>query len=123
MHPKTTLLARIRKIIEAEVPSNPDASQYRLSDAPGTGRAHRRRAKFLQRFRLFYRFRSGAKIIVYVWMNGESTLRTAGAKSDVYEVFKKVLNSGNPPDVGPLSFARELPGKEALAAPRLFYGP
>ena len=97
-HPKAKLLARILKVIGEEVPSNPDAPQYRLSDMLGVGRAHWRRAKFLQRFRLFFRFRSDVRIIVYVWMNDESTLRKAGSKSDVYELFKKKLNSGNPPD-------------------------
>jgi len=31
-------------------------------------------------------------------VNDENTLRTYGAKSDAYAVFRKMLDGGNPPD-------------------------
>jgi toxin YhaV len=55
------------------------------------------RAKFHQRYRLFFRFSSKDKIIVYVWIHDESTLRKAGAKTDAYAVFGAMLKSGEPP--------------------------
>jgi len=57
------------------------------------------RAKFGNgRFRLFLRYVSTAKIIIFAWVNDETTLRTYGAKSDTYKVFKGMLEDGNPPD-------------------------
>jgi toxin YhaV len=47
---------------------------------------------------LFFRYSSSAKVIVFAWVNDETTLRTYGAKSDVYAVFRKMLDGGNPPD-------------------------
>jgi toxin YhaV len=55
------------------------------------------RAKFHQRYRLFFRFSSKDKVIVYVWVNDESTLRKAGARIDAYVVFKSMLDAGDPP--------------------------
>jgi toxin YhaV len=55
------------------------------------------RAKFHQRFRLFFRFSSKEQVIVYAWMNDERTLRKAGAKTDPYRVFREMLEAGDPP--------------------------
>jgi toxin YhaV len=51
-----------------------------------------------RRFRLFFRYDSKARIIVFAWVNDERTLRSAGGKSDPYAVFEKMLGRGNPPD-------------------------
>ena len=59
---------------------------------------HWRRAKAGKRFRLFFRYDSKAKIIVFAWVNDERTLRSSGSKSDPYAVFEKMLARGNPPD-------------------------
>ena len=59
---------------------------------------HWRRAKFLGRFRLFFRFSSAHKTIVYAWVKDETTLRKAGARTDPYAVFMRRLREGNPPD-------------------------
>ena len=57
-----------------------------------------------ERYRLFFRFASNpVKVIVYVWFNDEDTLRKAGAKTDVYETFKRMLARGVvPSDIGDL---------------------
>ncbi|OCQ51541.1 Toxin YhaV [Photorhabdus australis subsp. thailandensis] len=57
-----------------------------------------RRAKIGRRFRLFFRYDSKAKVIVYAWVNDEETLRSEGSKSDPYAAFEKMLGRGNPPD-------------------------
>jgi toxin YhaV len=50
------------------------------------------------RYRLFFRFASNpVQLIVYVWFNDEDTLRKAGSKTDVYEVFKRMLMRGKVP--------------------------
>jgi toxin YhaV len=56
------------------------------------------RAKFFGRFRLFFRYDSQARIIVYVWVNDARGLRQRGGKNDPYEVFRRMLASGNPPN-------------------------
>jgi toxin YhaV len=97
-HPKTKLFIRISDLILEEIPLNPNAPEYGLGNTLGPSRRHWRRAKFLQRFRLFYRFESASRTIVYAWMNDENTLRKAGSKSDPYAVFQRRLDRGEPPD-------------------------
>lgn len=64
----------------------------------GTAYRHWRRAKLGRRFRLFFRYDSKARVIVFAWVNDEQTLRSAGGKSDPYAVFQRMLEPGNPPD-------------------------
>ena len=59
-HPKAKLLKRTLDLILAEIPRDPN---------------HWRRARFLGRFRLFLRFSSVHKVVVYAWVNDETTLR------------------------------------------------
>lgn len=96
-HPKTKLLARIQSLIFDEIPRDPNAAEYQQGNTLGSENRHWRRAKFLQRFRLFFRFDTRSRIIIYAWVNDESTLRKAGAKTDPYTVFEKRLKVGNPP--------------------------
>jgi toxin YhaV len=53
--------------------------------------------KIWVRYRLFSRFDSATKIIIYCWINDEETLRARGSKRDPYTVFTKMLESGSPP--------------------------
>jgi len=80
------------------VPTDPGKDEYRQGNTLGAAHRHWRRAKIGRRFRLFFRYDSGAKIIVYAWVNDEHTLRAAGSKSDPYAVFGKMLARGDPPD-------------------------
>ena len=59
---------------------------------------HWRRAKIGRRFRLFFRFDSKTKIILFAWVNDENTLRSSGSEGDHYAVFQKMLNRGHSPD-------------------------
>ncbi len=97
-HPKAKLLARIRSLIVDEIPLDPSANVYGLGNTLGAAHRHWRRAKFLQRFRLFFRFDSASRIIIYAWVNDENTLRKAGSRSDPYTVFSRRLDDGDPPD-------------------------
>lgn len=93
------LLAALRQLVFETIPQDPTRSEYRQGGTLGAARKHWFRAKFGGgRFRLFFRYSSGAKVIVFAWVNDETTLRTYGAKSDAYAVFRKMLDSGNPPD-------------------------
>jgi toxin YhaV len=102
-HPKTKLLKRTLDLILVEIPRDPNAPEFQLGNTLGTAYRHWRRAKFLGRFRLFFRFSSAHKAIVYAWVaytraGDAGTLRKAGSHSDPYAVFTKRLQEGNPPD-------------------------
>jgi toxin YhaV len=93
------LLAAIRQLVFETIPQDPTRPEYRQGGTLGDTRKHWFRAKFGGgRFRLFFRYSSSAKVIVFAWVNDENTLRTYGAKSDAYAVFRKMLDGGNPPD-------------------------
>ena len=92
------LLAGLRKLMLEVVPSDPGHPQFFLGHSMGAEFAHWRRAKMYQRYRLFFRFSSEFKTIVFVWINDETTLRTHGATSDAYAVFSKMVRRGTPPD-------------------------
>jgi toxin YhaV len=93
------VLSSIVKLAFDEIPQDPAHKKYRHGGAIEGTRRHWFRAKFGNgRFRLFFRFHSGAKIIVYAWVNDEHTLRTYGSDTDAYVVFGHKLDTGNPPD-------------------------
>ena len=97
-HPATKMLALLAALMLREIPADPAAPQYRLGHTLGAHLGHWRRAKLFRRFRLFFRYHSKRKIIVYVWLNDELSLRKAGARTDVYAVFAAMLARGTPPD-------------------------
>ena len=106
-HPTTRLLASVYKAITEAVPANPDHPEFRVGHSLGPQYAHWRRVKrgLPSRYRLFYRFSSKpVRIIVYAWLNDEATLRKAGAKTDVYAVFQRMLARGEvPSDIAELT--------------------
>jgi toxin YhaV len=94
------LFRALSRLMLETVPSDPGREEYRLGNTLGLAYRHGRRAKIGRRFRLFFRYDSKAKVIVYAWINVEETLRSAGSKSDPYIVFAKMLKRGNPPNDG-----------------------
>ena len=97
-HPKAKFLARVVDILLNEVPSNPSHKAFRQGSTLGDSYKHWFRVKFLSRFRLFFRWDGKAKVIIYCWLNDESTLRKAGSKTDPYALFTRRLRGGDPPD-------------------------
>jgi toxin YhaV len=91
-------LAAIAKLAFGVIPKDPSISDYRQGSTLGDDHKHWFRAKFFQQYRLFFRFDSASKIIVYSWVNDEKNKRAYGSKTDAYRVFEKMLNSGHPPD-------------------------
>ena len=94
----TKRLAAIAKLIFDVIPQDPTKPVYRQGDSLGNDHKHWFRAKFFQQYRLFFRFDTTSKIIVFAWVNDENNKRAYGSKSDAYRVFEKMLKSGNPPD-------------------------
>jgi toxin YhaV len=93
------LLAALRKLMFETIPSDPMRPEYRQGGTLGSDRKHWFRAKFGgQRFRLFFRYNTAAKVVVFAWVNDAETLRTYGSKTDAYAVFRSMLENDNPPD-------------------------
>jgi len=92
------LFAALSQLILETVPSDPNRDEYRQGNTMGAAFRHWRRAKVGRRFRLFFRFDSKNRIIIFAWVNDEHTLRSSGAKTDPYVVFQKMLKAGYPPD-------------------------
>ena len=85
------LFRALSQLMLDAVPGDPARDEYRQGNTLGEAHRHWRRAKIGRRFRLFFRYDSKAKVIVYAWVNDEQTLRSAGSKSDPYAVFEKML--------------------------------
>jgi len=97
-HPKTRRLARIRQLMLEEIPADPAHERWNQGNTLGSEFRLWKRAKFGQnRFRLFFRYDRSTKVIIYVWVNDESTLRKEGDKNDPYALFAKTLKKGDPP--------------------------
>jgi toxin YhaV len=90
-------LKALSRIFREVVPSNPAGKEFQLGNTLGSTNRSWRRAKFLQQYRLFFRFDSKSKIIIYSWFNDEESLRAYGSKTDAYLIFEKMLNQGDPP--------------------------
>jgi toxin YhaV len=93
------LLRSAIDLIFDEIPRDPARPEFRQGKTLGDSRKHWFRVKFgAGRFRLFFRFRTDVRLIVFAWMNDEHTLRTYGSRTDAYAVFGKMLDGGDPPD-------------------------
>lgn len=91
-------LAAIIKLAFEVIPQDPMRIEYRQGATLGTDRKHWFRAKFFQQYRLFFRYHAQVKMIVYVWVNDETTKRAYESSDDAYLVFRNMLESGHPPD-------------------------
>ena len=91
-------LAAITKLAFDVIPQDPARPEYRQGDTLGAEHKHWFRAKFFQQYRLFFRYHATSKVIVFAWVNDEDTKRAYESSDDAYRVFRKMLDSGHPPD-------------------------
>jgi toxin YhaV len=91
-------LAAITKLAFDVIPQDPARLEYRQGTTLGEDHKHWFRAKFFQQYRLFFRYHAPSKVIVFAWVNDEDTKRAYESSDDAYRVFRKMLESGNPPD-------------------------
>lgn len=96
--PATKRLAAIVKLAKHDIPQDPAGPQYRQGNTLESEHTHWCRAKFYQQYRLFFRYDLASKILIYAWVNDESTKRAYDSKQDAYTIFRKMLKNGNPPD-------------------------
>jgi toxin YhaV len=94
----TKRLAAINKLVFEEIPSDPSDPKFRQGNTLGDEHRHWFRAKFFQQYRLFFRFHAESRIIIFAWVNDDTTLRAYDSRTDAYRVFKGMLEDGNPPD-------------------------
>ena len=88
-------VGRVRRLVFETIRKTPPGR----TTAKAEHRKHWFRAKFgAGRLRLIFRYSTRAKIIVFAWVNDETTLRSYGARSDAYAVFRKMLDKGDPPE-------------------------
>jgi toxin YhaV len=92
------LFGRLSRLVLEAIPSEPGRAEYRIGNTLGPAHRHWRRAKIGRRFRLFFRYDTKRRIIIYAWVNDRETQRKAGAKTDPYSVFRTMLEHGNPPE-------------------------
>jgi len=64
------------------VPADPGSDEYRQGHTLGPAHRRWRRIKIGRRFRLFFRYDSAVRVIVYAWVNDEQTLRSSASTSD-----------------------------------------
>ena len=93
----TQRLAAIAKLAFDVIPQDPARPEYRQGNTLGDEHKHWFRAKFFQRYRLFFRFHAQAKVIVFAWVNDEDTKRACESADDAYRVFREMRDSGRPP--------------------------
>ena len=91
-------LAAINKLAFDVIPQEPTRPEYRQGGSLGDDHKHWFRAKFFQQYRLFFRYHAPSKLIVYAWVNDEDTKRAYESSDDAYRVFRRMLESGHPPD-------------------------
>jgi toxin YhaV len=94
----TKRLAAIKKMAFEVIPQDPTRLEYRQGNTLGDEYKHWFRAKFLQQYRLFFRYHKQSKVIVMVWVNDEDTKRAYESDEDAYKVFRKMLMRGSPPN-------------------------
>ncbi|WP_059415911.1 type II toxin-antitoxin system YhaV family toxin [Cupriavidus basilensis] len=91
-------LAAISKLVFEVIPQDPSRPEYRQGNALGDSHKHWFRVKFFQQYRLFFRYHAPSKIIVFAWVNDDDTRRAYESNDDAYRVFRRMLESGHPPD-------------------------
>jgi len=90
-------LAAIEHLAFDQIPEDPTRAEYRQGSTLGREHSNWFRAKFFQQYRLFFRYHEASRVIVYAWVNDESSLRAYDASNDAYRVFRKMLAKGSPP--------------------------
>ena len=116
-------LAAILKLAFEDIPQNPANPIYRQGSSLGADYTHWLRAKFFQQYRLFFRYDTRSKVIIYAWVNNDDSKRAYGSKTDAYVVFRGMLVSKNPPNdwvalqqACEADASRRMPGNEPSVA-------
>lgn len=92
-HPTVKLTAALYRLMTEIVPENPDAPEYRLSGS--LSRFRRAKGRGLPpRYRVFWTFSTRARVIIFLYVNDEASLRKEGDKHDPYAIFRRLVERG-----------------------------
>ena len=86
-------LAAITKLAFDIIPQDPTRPEYRQGGTLGNDHKHWFRAKFLQQYRLFFRYHGPGKVIVFAWVNDEDTKCAYENNNDAYRVFRRMTGT------------------------------
>ncbi len=92
------LFQTLSRLILEVVPRNPSRDAYVPDSMQGQIGGHWRRVEIGRSFRLFFRYDSKARVIVFARVHEEQALRSAVSKSVHAATFAKKIGHGNPPD-------------------------
>ncbi len=91
-------LAGITRLAFEIIPQDPTRPEYRPGGSLGEGHKHWFRAEFFQQYRLFFRYHTPSRVIVFAWVNDGDSKCAYESRDDAYRVFRKMLEGGHPPD-------------------------
>ena len=91
-------LTAIFRLAFEVIPQDPTRPEYRQGATLGRDRKHWFRAKFFQQYRLFFRYHLASRIVIFTWVNDDDTKRAYESADDAYRVFRRMLDSGDPPE-------------------------
>ena len=77
-------LAAITRLMLQDIPQDPSRREVQQGSTLGAAQRHWRRAKFFQQVRLFFRFHTRSRLIVWGWVNDTDTKHAYGSKTDAY---------------------------------------
>lgn len=92
-HPDVKLLSATNTLITKTIPADPNAREFMLKAKLSKFRRVRGHG-LAGRHRMFYVFMAQSKTIIFLYLNDSDTLRKAGAKTDPYQVFAGLVESG-----------------------------
>lgn len=96
--PNAKLLGHLLGLMFDKIPRNPGSPAFRQGKTLGKELTNWFRAKTGNgRYRLFYRYDTTARMIVYAWVNDADSKRAYGSSTDAYAVFRRMVLEGNPP--------------------------
>lgn len=96
-HPVVKLAAGIRRMVMEVVPQDALAPAFRLrGDLEAFCRASG--IALPPRYRLFWVVSPTTRVVIFLYLNDETTLREAGARTDPYQVFARMVRRGQ---IGP----------------------
>ncbi|MEX2530537.1 MAG: type II toxin-antitoxin system YhaV family toxin [Gemmatimonadota bacterium] len=81
------LLGHLLDLAFVKIPQDPGSAAYQHGGTLADRRHWFRGKTGGGRYRLFYRYDSRARIIIYAWVNDEDSRRTYGSRTDAYAVF------------------------------------
>lgn len=91
-------LTAITRLAFDVVPQDPARPAHGQGGTLGGDHNYWFRARLWQQSRLCFRYHALRKVIVYAWVDNEDTKRSCWSSDEAYLGFRKIPESGHPPD-------------------------